>query len=80
MKKCPFLTKEKYMIEYQDYKIGSKEIKKTVFMDCIGTECAAYNPVSGKCSKTGQITRDSGSLLGSGYTVKSMNPAIKESR
>ena len=70
MKKCPFLTEEKYENEWNGGQCEYQKIKKTVFMDCIGCECAAYNSVSGKCSKTGQLARESGSLLASGYTME----------
>ena len=71
MKKCLFLTEEKYENEWNAERAEYQTVKKTVFMDCIGCGCVAYNSISGKCAKTGQIARKSGSLLASGYTVKS---------
>ena len=64
MNKCPFQTTEVYEKEYQGYDIGYKEVKHTVFIDCIGCECAAYDSFNGTCSITGKQGRRSGSLLG----------------
>lgn len=71
MRLCPFQTKEEYVMEYQGYEIGDKPIKKTVFIPCIGRECAAYDSYKGECVKTGIIcNRTHGSYLASGWTAK----------
>lgn len=71
MRLCPYQTKEEYVIEYQGYKIGDKEVKKTVFIPCIGRDCAAYDSVEGKCTKTGIIcNRTHGSYLASDWTAE----------
>ena len=69
MNKCPFQTKEIYTVEYQGHQIGNKEVKRTVFIDCLGCECAAYDSFNGTCSKTGKQGRKSASLLGACYTM-----------
>lgn len=65
MRLCPFQTKEEYTIEYQGHEIGNKEVKHTVFIPCIGCDCAAYDSVKGKCTITGNI-----SYSASGWTAK----------
>ena len=55
MRLCPYQTKEEYVIEYQGYKIGDKEVKKTVFVPCIGWDCAAYDEDKGTCARTGIV-------------------------
>jgi hypothetical protein len=71
MRFCPYQTKEEYVMEYQGYEIGNKEIKKTVFIPCVGCDCAAYDSNKGECVKTGIIcNRTHGSYLASGWTVE----------
>ena len=71
MRLCPYQTKEEYTMEYQGCEIGNKEVKKTVFIPCVGCDCAAYDADKGKCVKTGIIcNRTHGSYLGSGWTAK----------
>ncbi len=71
MRFCPYQTKEEYVIEYQGHEIGNKEIKKTVFIPCVGRDCAAYDDNKGECIKTGIIcNRTHGSYLGSGWRIE----------
>ena len=71
MRLCPYQTKEEYVMEYQGYKIGDKEVKKTVFVPCVGRDCAAYDSNKGECVKTGIIcNRTHGTYLGSGLMVE----------
>ena len=59
MKRCPFRKSVKYYANYPDgdgdrYKkvirnISNSEYSEEYFLDCIRRECAAWDPINGKC-------------------------------